>query len=256
VSETTCTTIQHSVIIPAFDEEFGLPTVLERVFSSIDSTYEVIVVDDGSGDNTSVVARRFPCRVIRHDRNRGKGAALRTGILNSRGMNIVWIDADGTYPPDHIPELVRKLETGYDLVLAKREHGRRNIPLFNRIGNKILRLLAATLYGRIARDPFTGLCVAKRKHLEKMSLSSERFGIEMEVAVKAARMKLRVGEVPIIYGRRIGLTKLNGISAGFEILSTMLRFLLWQPSVGSGSEGAGGADGVVEAPGSPWRGER
>jgi glycosyltransferase involved in cell wall biosynthesis len=220
---------QHSIIVPAYEEEQGLPVVLEQILSGIDSTYEVIVVDDGSGDSTAAVARRFPCCVIRHDVNQGKGMALRTGILHSRGINIVWIDGDATYPADRIPDVVRELEAGYDLVVGRREYGRRNIPILNRVGNGFLRLLAAFLYRRIARDPFSGLCGVKRRHLERMSLASKRFGIEMEVAVKAAHMKLRVGEVPIAYGPRIGYTKLNGITAGLEILLTMLRFLTWSP---------------------------
>jgi glycosyltransferase involved in cell wall biosynthesis len=220
---------RHTIIVPAFDEGDGLSVVLSRVLSIIDSTYEVIVVDDGSSDNTSAVARSFACRVIKHDRNQGKGAAVRTGLSHSRGVNVVWIDADGTYPVVRITDLVRELEAGYDLVVARRDLGRKNIPLLNRVGNRLLRLVAVSLYGRIPRDPFTGLCGAKREHLERMVLESNRFGIEIEVVVKSARMGLRVGELPIAYERRIGQTKLGSIKAGFEILSAILRFRDWLP---------------------------
>ena len=87
-----------SVIIPAYNEEEGLPIVLGKLLPLIDDTYEVIVVDDGSTDGTGDVAADFPCRVVRHASNHGKAQAMKTGIRAARGENLIFIDADDTYP--------------------------------------------------------------------------------------------------------------------------------------------------------------
>lgn len=218
-----------TVIIPAYNEEEGIGLVLKKVLSSIGEDYEVIVVDDGSTDNTSAVASQFPCRVIRHPVNRGKGEALKTGIAHAQGENIIWIDADDTYPAERIPEIAERLRNGVDLVYASRRWGLEHIPLFNRIGNALFRLLIRGIYGFKPYDPCTGLCGVKRVHLERMALEARRFAIESEIATKAGRMGLRMHDLPIVYRPRVGRAKLNGIRAGTEIMAAILRYLFWHP---------------------------
>ena len=89
--------IANTVIVPAYNEEQGLAVVLDKLFQVLDDTYEVIVVDDGSTDPTAEVARRFPCRLVQHEVNKGKGEALKTGFREARSESIIWIDADDTY---------------------------------------------------------------------------------------------------------------------------------------------------------------
>lgn len=221
--------ITNTIIIPAFNEEQGLPVVLERIFSVIDGDYEVIVVDDGSTDHTPAVASWFPCRIVRHEVNRGKGQALRTGIALARGENIIWTDSDDTYPADKILDIARALSDGVDLVYASRMAGRDRIPTFNRVGNALFRLLIGGIYGFEPYDPCTGLCGVKKRHLEAMELRSQRFAIEPEIAMKAGRMKLKMLDMPIEYRLRIGQAKLNGIKVGFEDMFMILRLLFWRP---------------------------
>jgi D,D-heptose 1,7-bisphosphate phosphatase len=228
--------VTNTIIIPAFNEEQGLPVVLEKIFSVIDGDYEVIVMDDGSTDHTPEVASRFPCRVVRHKVNGGKGKVLRAGIALARGENIIWTDSDDTYPADKIPDIARALSDGLDLVYASRMAGRDRIPTFNRVGNALFRLLIRGMYGFEPYDPCTGLCGVKKHHLAAMELQSKRFAIEPEIAMKAGRMKLKMLDMPIEYRPRIGQAKLNSITVGFEDMLMILRLLFWRPKKGGKGE--------------------
>ncbi|GBF33924.1 glycosyltransferase [Desulfocucumis palustris] len=214
--------IKYSLIIPAYNEEEGLPVVLNDVFRLINDSFEIIVVDDGSKDRTREVAKRFPCRVISHEHNSGKGAAMKTGIKEARGENIIFIDADNTYPPDGILKVAKALES-FDMALASRKTGQMNIPAFNRIGNAIFRNSIRYIYGFKGYDPLTGLYGLKKAYIESMKLESKGFGIESEICIKAARMGLRVKDIHIMYRDRIGKAKLNGLKDGYRIFMTILR---------------------------------
>jgi glycosyltransferase involved in cell wall biosynthesis len=108
--------VNTTIIVPAFNEEDGLPVVLTDVMKVIDETCEVIVVDDGSADGTSEAASGFPCTVIRHEVNKGKGEALKTGITAAKGENVIWIDSDNSYPAEYIPRMIEAFEE-YDVVM-------------------------------------------------------------------------------------------------------------------------------------------
>jgi glycosyltransferase involved in cell wall biosynthesis len=118
-----------TIVIPAYNEEEGLPAVLQELYGVVDDGYELLVVDDGSTDATFDAACRYPCRIIKHNSNCGKGAAMRTGIALATGENVLFIDADGTYPAEHIPEIVRLLSDGHQYVRCTRKAGRGSIPL-------------------------------------------------------------------------------------------------------------------------------
>ncbi|MCG8401782.1 MAG: glycosyltransferase family 2 protein [Firmicutes bacterium] len=218
------TKIKHTVIIPAYNEEEGLPVVLSDVFKLINERFEVIIIDDGSTDKTKEVAQGFPCRIISHQVNYGKGAAMKTGIKEARGENIIFIDADNTYPPEGILEVARALYIS-DMALASRKTGHQNIPAFNRIGNAIFRNLIKYIYGFSGYDPLTGLYGIKKRYIESMRLESSGFGIEAEICIKASRMGLKVKDIHIEYRDRIGQAKLNGLKDGYKICITILKYL-------------------------------
>lgn len=115
---------EFSVIVPAFNEAETIENFLknlQQVLSGMDSTYEIIVVDDGSTDDTfSVATKVSEVKVVRHPYNKGNGAAVKTGIQNSLGEKNIIIDADGQHDPKHIPEMIDLLDE-YDLVVGARE---------------------------------------------------------------------------------------------------------------------------------------
>jgi glycosyltransferase involved in cell wall biosynthesis len=224
--------ITTSIVVPAYNEEKGLPVVLNKIFHAVDGVCEVLVVDDGSSDGTSQVACGFRCGVIRHEENRGKGEALKTGIGHCRGEYVIFMDADDTYPAEAIPRMMEALES-CDAVYASRNEGRQNIPRFNRVGNAIFQRMIRYVYGFEASDYSTGLYGLRRRCLETMDISSRGFAIEPEIAIKASRMRLRVKEIPIEYRPRLGEAKLRGPKAGMEHLKTILGLLLWRPPNGT-----------------------
>jgi len=217
-----------SIIVPAYNEEAGLAVILEKIHMAVDGVCEVLVVDDGSNDNTAEVAAGFPCRLVRHPRNLGKGEALRSGVRQAVGKYIIFIDADDTYPAEAIPLMYEALES-CDIVYASRKAGRNNIPPLNRLGNFIFQHMICRIYGFEASDYSTGLYGIRKHHLEVMRVNSQGFAIEPEIAIKATRMKLQVGEIPVEYRPRVGQAKLGSLRAGFEHLTTILRLLFWQP---------------------------
>lgn len=222
---------ETSVIIPAYNEEEGLPVVLTKVCEVTDGSFEILVVDDGSWDRTQEVAKQFPCRIIAHTHNQGKGEAIKTGIKHARGANVIFIDADDTYPAAVVPEIAGALET-FDMVVASRVAGKDNIPAFNRIGNAVFRNSIRHFYGFKAYDPLTGLYGIRKAHLERMRLESGDFGIEAEIATKAATMGLETLDIPIEYGTRIGQAKLHGLKDGYSIFRTILKHMfLYSPIV-------------------------
>jgi glycosyltransferase involved in cell wall biosynthesis len=217
-----------TIVIPAYNEEEGLPVVLESLFRSVDGQCEVLVIDDGSDDATSRVASQFRCGVIRHGRNRGKGEAMKTGIRHALGESVIFIDADGTYPTDAIPRMTEALKS-CDAVYCSRASGRDNIPRFNRLGNAVFQGIVRRVYHFEPRDYATGLYGMKKRHLQKMRISSRGFAIDPEIAIKACRMRLKMHEIRIQYHPRIGQAKLSGLNAGLDHLRTMMKLLFWRP---------------------------
>ncbi len=218
-----------SVIVPAYNEEAGIGYVLECLFQSVDSRCEVLVIDDGSADATSLIASRFPCSIVRHVENRGKGEAMMTGLRHAEGDYVIFIDADGTYPADFIPKMIDLLASS-DVVYCSRSSGRDNIPFLNRIGNHVFHHTIRYAYGFQGRDYCTGLYGLRKRHLEEMEIVSRGFAIEPEIAIKASRMKLRICDIPIDYQPRKGKAKLGSFKAGWEHTKTIVSLLSWQPS--------------------------
>ena len=211
-----------SVVLPAYNEEAGLAVVLGRLRDVLDDSYEIVVVDDGSSDMTASVAAAHDCRLIRHETNRGKGAALQTALDHVRGEYVVFVDADDTYPCEAIPLMVRALETN-DMVIGVRQSGRFNISPVNRVGNAFFRALISIAAGRHVADPLTGLYALRRGLLERIAIRSQGFGIEAEIVIKAGRAGARIQEIPVDYRPRIGESKLRPLRDGMVITRTIWR---------------------------------
>lgn len=219
-----------SVILPALDEEEALPTVVEDVRQWVPGA-EIIVVDDGSEDATAQVAQSLGCVVVSHDHNRGKGSAMRSGLGRARGMNVIIMDADATYPAAAIPAMVDLLED-HDFVRAERKIDHSNTPYVNRVGNRILGATLRTLHGLGPGDHLSGLYGFRAGVLEGLGTEATGFDIEVEIGIKAKERSLRIGVLPIEYLPRIGEKKLSPASDGVRILGRILRLvLIYRPLV-------------------------
>jgi len=210
-----------SIVIPMFNEAENVESTLERVeeaMASFEGTYEIIVVNDGSVDNTLEILKRLESqnekmRVVSHSKNIGRGTALRKGFQNSKGEIVVSIDADLSYDPRYILDLFDTLmtEQEIDLVLASPYMpggSVQNVPAFrvwiSRLGNKILQL---AMPNRIYTS--TGIFRAYRKMvLDSLELESDGKEIHLEILSKAMALSYRVKEVPVILrGRKKGRSK-------------------------------------------------
>lgn len=207
-----CVPTPVSVIVPAYNEETTVgPQVemLHSVLSSQGSPYEILVVDDGSEDQTAERALEARACVLRQSENRGYGAALKKGILAAQYETIVIIDADGTYPADQIPQLLTKLETA-DMVVGARVGTHVHIPWLRRPAKWILGWLAARIAGRPIPDLNSGLRAFRRECVKQyFSLLSNQFSFTTTVTLSLLADEYRIVYHPIDYYRRLGKSKIT-----------------------------------------------
>jgi glycosyltransferase involved in cell wall biosynthesis len=197
-----------TAIIPAYNEVNTIHEIIRRVKATglID---EIVVVDDGSKDGTrellAEIAPSEGVKYILHERNQGKGAAVRTGIQNAGNDVMIIQDADLEYDPRDYPGLFRPLEEGIaDVVYGSRFLGgaRRPILFWNMVANKILTFVTNILYNNILTDMETGYKVFRRCVVNDMELRARGFEFEPEFTAKVLKKKFRIFEVPITFNPR------------------------------------------------------
>jgi hypothetical protein len=213
-----------SVVVPALNEADSIGWVLENIPAWVD---EVVLVDGLSVDRTEAVARTLITNlVVVHQRDRGKGAALRAGFHAARGDIVAMIDADGSTDPRELGAFVDALIAGADFVKGSREMaggGSVDFTLWRRAGNLAFVKLANVMYGTSFTDLLYGYCAFWRTHLEDLELSADGFEIETQLVVNAVKAGLKVAEVPSAeLERRAGASNLNAFGDGLRILETML----------------------------------
>lgn len=218
-----------AVIIPALNEESAICQVLAEIPPELAA--DVIVVDNGSTDRTGEVARELSARVV-HEPRRGYGRACLTGLaaLQPQTRYVVFLDGDHSDFPQQVSRLLRPLqEEGYDMVIGSRTLGRaeKGALRFQQVwGNWLATLLIQYLYDIAYTDlgPFRGL---QREALDRLKMKDPGFGWTVEMQVKAARLGLKVREVPVDYRVRIGRSKISGTIRGTILASyTILRTIL------------------------------
>ena len=217
-----------SVVMPVYNEARTIIAVLERVLQApVDLAKEIIVVDDASTDGTRELLQNMPAgeiRLVFHDVNRGKGAAIRTGVAHATGDIVLVQDADLEYDPRDYPLLLEPILEGHaDVVFGNRFHGgpHRVLYFWHYTANRGLTLLTNLLTGLNVTDMEVGYKVFRRDVLRRLPLTSDRFGFEPEVTVKVAKLGCRVYEVPIrYYGRTCQegkkITWRDGVAALFH----------------------------------------
>lgn len=197
-----------TVIIPAYNEIHTIEEILRRV-QAMDMAQEILIVDDGSVDGTRELLAKLdgkgPIRVIYHEKNQGKGAAVTTGMRNATGDVMIIQDADLEYDPRDYPALFQPIEEGIaDVVYGSRFLGgpRRPTMFWHMVANKLLTLLTNILYNNILTDMETGYKVFKREVVEDITIHAKRFDFEPEFTAKIMKKNVRIFEVPIRFNPR------------------------------------------------------
>jgi glycosyltransferase involved in cell wall biosynthesis len=220
-----------TVILPALNEESAITVVLGELAEHLGDGYEIIVVDDGSNDRTATVAEAAGARVIRHQRNLGKGAAMASGVEAALGDTVIFMDADATYPASAVPRLAAMLDD-YDIVRGERPLDSPNIPTVNRLGNRVFNRLLASFHELEGHDIMSGLYGMSKATFRSLHLESSGFDIEVEIGIKARQRGLTLGTMDIDYHPRLGEKKLKPIRDGLNIMGRVAGMaILYSPTI-------------------------
>lgn len=225
-----------TVIVPVYNEEMAIASTIAEIGDSLGKSglnYEILVVNDCSQDGTRIVLENLNCpwvRCIHHGRNRGYGAALKTGVLNSNGTIIVITDADGTYPNHRIPELVKRLGN-IDMLVGARTGKKVRIPLIRRPAKWLIGCLASYLARYKIPDVNSGLRVFRREALlPYLHLLPDGFSFTTTITLVMLTCGNEVVYEPIDYAPRVGKSKIRPIRDTLNFIQLIVRtVLLFEP---------------------------
>ena len=211
--------MRYFIIIPAYNEAERIEPVLQKVKKF---TKNILVVDDGSTDKTGEIAKKAGVKVLRHRLNLGKGAAMKTGVeaaIDLGAEAIILIDADGQHDPKHIPEFLKQINQGDEVVFGSRNLSY-GVPLIRYLGNKFGSVLISLLFGIYRSDMLCGYIAFTKKAYQKIKWDSSRYGVESEIVARTGKNKLKYTEIPIetIYKDKYkGVTIFDAIGILFNI---------------------------------------
>ncbi|MGZ5022168.1 MAG: glycosyltransferase family 2 protein [Chthoniobacterales bacterium] len=226
-----------SVIIPCYNEKATVVSLVRAVRASSVSDLEIIVIDDGSTDGTRELleneVRSLADKILFHEHNRGKGAAVRTGIADATGDYVVIQDADLEYDPSDYARLLEPLiHHGADVVFGSRFVGsqaHRVVYFWHMVGNRVLTLISNMCTNLNLTDMEAGYKMFRREVLQRIELEEDRFGFDPEITAKIAKLKCVVYEVGISYhGRTYEEGKKIGWRDGFRVLYAILKYNLFR----------------------------
>ncbi|MFO0551976.1 MAG: glycosyltransferase family 2 protein [Polyangiaceae bacterium] len=220
-----------SVVMPAYNERATIERIVETVLAAPAPPLELIIVDDCSKDGTREILAKMTdsrIRVLFHEKNQGKGAALRTGFAAARGAIVLVQDADLEYDPSDYPQLLQPILDGLaDVVIGSRFQGgpHRVLYFWHSTANSILTLLSNMVTDLNLTDMENCYKVFRREVLEHIEVKENRFGIEPEIVAKIASLGVRIWEVPVRYnGRTYAEGKKIGLKDAFRAVHCIVRY--------------------------------
>ena len=224
-----------SIIIPCYNESRTILSLIEAVKKSPVTDREIIIVDDGSEDGTQHILNQLQdpeVRIIFHKKNKGKGAALRTGFNEAKGDICIVQDADLEYDPQEFPLVIQPILDGKaDVVFGSRfQSGRphRVVYFWHRIGNGLLTLMSNLFTDLNLSDMETCYKAFRREIIQSVNIQENRFGFEPEVTAKISKMNIRIYEVGIsYYGRTYDEGKKIGWKDGVRAVYCILKYNIW-----------------------------
>ena len=216
------------VLIPSVNEESTIKNVVTELKRL---GCEVLVVDDGSTDNTGKIASENGARIIRHAKNMGKGASLKDGFSflskNTDCDNVITMDADGQHNPKDIQKFIDHVKNHEcDLVIGSRMKKTKNMPPMRFLTNRLMSFLVSLMCGQRIPDTQCGYRLIKRNVLEKLDLKFDNFEVESEILIKASRNKFKIDSIPIETIYRGEASRINPVIDTFRFLVFLIKILL------------------------------
>ena len=213
-----------AIIIPAHNEEEGIAEVINGI-KQLNEEYEIIVVDDGSTDNTYKLASETGVKIIHHPYNKGYGAALKTGIRDAKADVLLFMDADGQHQPGDIKKVLPYIEE-YDMVVGARTK-KSKISLLRRPGKKILSITANYLAGMKIPDLNSGFRALKKDiAMEYMHILPNTFSFSTTITLALVTSGYNVKYVPIEAPERVGKSKIKPFRDGFRFIMLIMRTIV------------------------------
>ena len=211
--------------MPAYNEGKYIGSMVLKTMQYVD---EVIIVDDGSTDDTSEIARLAGATVVRHDVNMGYGAAIQRILAEARKRNpevLVLLDADTQHNPGEIPEIIKPVYNGYDLVIGSRKQQVGHIPRYRRIGQSIILFFTRFLSKDNLSDSECGFRVFSRKAIAVLDLKETGMAVSAETIAEASSKGLKVTEVPVNVTYTKDSSTLNPVAHGLEVLTRIIAMI-------------------------------
>jgi glycosyltransferase involved in cell wall biosynthesis len=218
--------MKSAAVIPAYNVERSIGEVVRRTLPFVD---KVLVVDDGSSDNTAGEAQRNRATVISLDVNTGKANATKVGLRECSGFGVVvTLDGDLQHCPEEIPRLLEEIKNGTDLCIGSRFlNGQNSMPLRNRISNIAASRIISFISGQRLSDPQSGFRALDGKIISELELKAEKYAIEHVMILEAAKNEFKIKEVPItcIYGDEKSQVRIfsDTLRVAYDILRFVLR---------------------------------
>lgn len=213
--------------IPAFNEESCIADVIIEAKKHVDN---VVVCDDGSSDNTSQIAISEGAKVIRHEKNLGKGAAMKSLFdyaKNNDAELMVMIDGDGQFKANEIPLLIKPLLKGYDIVIGNRFEKNSEMPNYRAFGNKVLDKMTSMASDLPFEDTQSGFRSYSRRAINSISFQSDGFGSDAEILVNASKSELKITYVPVtvLYETGTKTSTKNPVSHTTEVIISLIELI-------------------------------